>query len=73
VLGHTNRRSQKSGITTTVIDDADRARRVFRRMRDAGIDVSLRQTRAGMQCLRLSPHFYNLETEIDEVVKNLLS
>ena len=73
VLGHANRRSQKSGITTTVIDDADRARRVFRRMRDAGIDVSLRQTRAGMQCLRLSPHFYNLETEIDEVVKNLLS
>jgi cysteine desulfurase/selenocysteine lyase len=73
VLGHVNRRSQKSGITTAVIDDADRARHVFRRLRDAGIDVSLRQTRAGLQCLRLSPHFYSLETEIEEVVKNLLS
>jgi cysteine desulfurase/selenocysteine lyase len=71
VLGHVNRRSQKSGITTAVIDDADRARHVFRRLRDAGIDVSLRQTRAGLQCLRLSPHFYSLETEIEEVVKNL--
>jgi cysteine desulfurase / selenocysteine lyase len=73
VLGHANRRSQKSGITTAVIDDADRARHVFRHLRAAGIDVSLRQTRAGQQCLRLSPHFYNLETEIEEVVKNLLS
>jgi cysteine desulfurase/selenocysteine lyase len=71
VLGHVNRRSQKSGITTAVIDDADRARRVFRQLREAGIDVSLRQTRAGLQCLRLSPHFYNLETEIEEVVKHL--
>jgi selenocysteine lyase/cysteine desulfurase len=72
VMGHANRRSQKSGITTTVIDDADRARRVFRHLRDAGIDVSLRQTRAGLQCLRLSPHFYSLETEIEEVVKHLV-
>jgi cysteine desulfurase/selenocysteine lyase len=73
VLGHVNRRSQKSGITTIAIDDEDRARRAFRRLRDAGIDVSLRETRSGLQCLRLSPHFYNLETEIDEVVKVLRS
>ncbi len=73
VLGHVNRRSQKTAITTVAIDDADRARRSFRRLRDAGIDVSLRETRAGLQCLRLSPHFYNLETEIDEVVKVLRS
>ena len=71
VLGHVNRRSQKSAITTVAIDDADRARRIFRHLRDAGIDVSLRENRAGLQCLRLSPHFYNLETEIDEVVKHL--
>jgi cysteine desulfurase/selenocysteine lyase len=73
VLGHANRRSQKSGIITVALDDESRARDVFRRLREAGIDVSLRQTRAGVSCLRLSPHFYNLEGEIDEVVKFLLS
>ena len=73
VLGHANRRSQKSGIITVALDDEARARETFRRMREAGIDVSLRQNRAGMSCLRLSPHFYNLEAEIDEVVKFLLS
>jgi cysteine desulfurase/selenocysteine lyase len=73
VLGHVNRRSQKTAITTVAIDDADRARRSFRRLREAGIDVSLREMRSGLQCLRLSPHFYNLETEIDEVVKVLRS
>jgi len=73
VLGHSNRRSQKSGIVTVALDDDSRARDVFRRLREAGIDVSLRQTRAGLSCLRLSPHFYNLEGEIEEVVKFLLS
>ena len=72
VLGYANRRSQKSAITTIALDDADHARRSFRRLREAGIDVSLREMRSGQQCLRLSPHFYNLETEIDEVVKVLL-
>lgn len=73
VLGHANRRSQKSGIITVALEDEARARDTFRRMREAGIDVSLRQTRAGLSCLRLSPHFYNLEGEIEEVVKFLLS
>jgi selenocysteine lyase/cysteine desulfurase len=71
VLGHVNRRSQKSGITTVAIDDASRARGIFKQLRNAGIDISLRETRTGLQCLRLSPHFYNLEGEIDEVVKHL--
>ena len=73
VLGHANRRSQKSGIITVALDDEVRARDTFRRMRENGIDVSLRQNRAGLSCLRLSPHFYNLEGEIEEVVKFLLS
>lgn len=71
VLGHANRRSQKSGITTIAIDDATRARGMFKALRNAGIDTSLRELRSGQQCLRLSPHFYNLETEIEEVVKTL--
>jgi cysteine desulfurase/selenocysteine lyase len=73
VIGHANRRSQKSGIITLAIEDEARARDGVRRLRENRIDVSLRQTRSGISCLRLSPHFYNLESEIEEVVKILLS
>ena len=45
----------------------------LKRLREARVDVSLRQNRAGVSCLRLSPHFYNTEAEIEEVVKILLS
>jgi selenocysteine lyase/cysteine desulfurase len=73
VFGFTNRRSQKSGITTIAFEDAGIANGHAKRLRDAGADVSLRQARSGMQCLRLSPHFYNTEAEIQQVVKLLLS
>jgi selenocysteine lyase/cysteine desulfurase len=73
VFGHANRRSQKSGIITLAIDNPETAQAHFRRLRDARVDVSLRQNRAGVSCLRLSPHFYNTEHEIEEVVKILLS
>ena len=33
----------------------------------------MRQTRAGLTCLRLSHHFYNTEAEIEEVIRILLS
>ena len=73
VLGHANRRSQKSGIITIGIDDRERAAELVRKLRENRADVSLRENRAGISCLRLSPHFYNTETEIEEVVKLLLS
>ena len=73
VLGHANRRSQKSGITTVAIEDEARAVAGVKRLRENRIDVSLRQMRSGVSCLRLSPHFYNLESELEEVVKILLS
>jgi cysteine desulfurase/selenocysteine lyase len=73
VLGFANRRSQKSGITTIAIENAEQATAQARKLRDAGVDVSLRQSRAGMSCLRLSPHFYNTEAEIEETIKILLS
>jgi selenocysteine lyase/cysteine desulfurase len=73
VIGFANRRSQKSGITTIAIDSEERAVGFAKKLRDNRADVSLRQTRAGIQCLRLSPHFYNTEAEIDEVIKILLS
>jgi selenocysteine lyase/cysteine desulfurase len=73
VLGFTNRRSQKSGITTIAIDNPELAVAQARKLREAGVDVSLRQNRAGVSCLRLSPHFYNTEAEIEETIKILLS
>jgi cysteine desulfurase/selenocysteine lyase len=73
VLGHANRRSQKSGITTILIENQENALAQARKLRENKIDISLRQTRAGLSCLRLSPHFYNTEREIEEVIKILLS
>ena len=73
VIGVLNRRSQKSGITTIVLENEAAAVAQAKKLRDNRIDVSLRQTRAGAACLRFSPHFYNTEGEIDEVVKILLS
>jgi len=73
VLGHANRRSQKSGITTIVIENPEDAAAKARKLKDNRVDVSPRQTRSGLSCIRLSPHFYNTEAEIEEVIKILLS
>ena len=73
VWGHANRRSQKSGIIPIAIENEAAAVAHARRLRDARVDISLRQSRSGISVLRLSPHFYNTEAEIEEVVKILLS
>ncbi len=73
VMGFANRRSQKSGITTIAIENPENAVVQARKLRDNRVDVSMRQIRSGISCLRLSPHFYNTEAEIEEVVKILLS
>jgi cysteine desulfurase/selenocysteine lyase len=73
VIGFANRRSQKSGITTIALDSEETAVKQARKLRENRIDISLRQTRSGTQCIRLSPHFYNTEAEIEEVIKILLS
>jgi cysteine desulfurase/selenocysteine lyase len=73
VLGFANRRSQKSGITTIAIENEAEAVAQAKKLRDNRVDISMRQTRTGLSCLRLSPHFYNTEAEIEEVIKILLS
>jgi len=73
VLGFANRRSQKSGIITIALENKDTGVAKARKLKENRIDVSLRETRSGIACLRLSPHFYNSEDEIDEVVRILLS
>ena len=73
VIGFANRRSQKTGITTIALESEEKAAAFAKKLRDNRVDVSLRQTRSGISCIRLSPHFYNTEAEIDEVIKILLS
>jgi cysteine desulfurase / selenocysteine lyase len=73
VMGFANRRSQKSGIITVAIENPETAVAQARKLRENRIDVSLRQARSGLSGLRLSPHFYNTEAEIEETIKILLS
>ncbi len=73
VLGYANKRSQKSGIVTTLLADEAAGHHAARKLREAKIDASLRQLRSGQPCLRFSPHFYNTEAEIETAVKILLS
>jgi len=73
VLGHANRRSQKSGIISIAIESEEKAVVHARKLRDNRVDISLRQARSGLSCLRLSPHFYNTEAEIEEAIRILLS
>jgi cysteine desulfurase/selenocysteine lyase len=73
VLGHANRRLQKSGIITIAFEDPATGVAHARNLKENRIDISLRQTRSGTSCIRLSPHFYNTEAEIEEVIKILSS
>jgi selenocysteine lyase/cysteine desulfurase len=73
VIGFANRRSQKTGITTIALDSEEKGVALAKKLRDNRVDISLRHTRAGVACIRLSPHFYNTEGEIEEVIKILLS
>jgi cysteine desulfurase/selenocysteine lyase len=73
VMGFANRRSQKTGIITIAIEKEEVAVAQARKLKENRVDVSLRQLRSGISALRLSPHFYNTEAEIEEVIKILLS
>lgn len=56
-----------SGITTFSHPRASMAE-VFRRLEENGITASLRHNREGRELIRLSPHFYNTEAEMDRVI-----
>jgi len=56
----------RSGILSFTKPGADLAE-IHGRLRKQGIVVSLRKVRDGSQLLRLSPHFYNTEAELERV------
>jgi len=59
-----------SGITSFTHPHASMAG-LFRQLESAGIIASLRHNRAGQELLRLSPHFYNTEAELDRALEVL--
>jgi cysteine desulfurase/selenocysteine lyase len=59
-----------SGIVSFVSDKRDVAE-LYAELAKANIVASLRRSRDGVRCLRLSPHFYNSFTELDEWKRRL--
>jgi len=59
-----------SGIVSFYRPGADMAA-VHQRLTDAGIVTSLRADRAGQRYIRLSPHFYNTDAELQRVLELL--
>lgn len=65
---------QAAGMVSFAIPAAHHSQ-LLQRLEDEQIVVSIRQTREGQPLLRVSPHFYNTEEEIERlgaVVKNML-
>lgn len=56
-----------SGLTSFRRSDVDMAV-LHRKLADAGIVASLRQTRDGLRWIRFSPHFYNTRGELERAV-----
>ncbi len=59
-----------SGIVTFYREGADLAA-VYKKLETAAITTSLRSDRAGRKYLRLSPHFYNTDTELGRLLEML--
>ncbi|HUK81099.1 MAG TPA: aminotransferase class V-fold PLP-dependent enzyme [Verrucomicrobiae bacterium] len=59
-----------SGIVSFVSDERDVAQ-LHAKLAEASLVTSLRRRRDGVRCLRLSPHFYNSFTELNEWSRRL--
>jgi selenocysteine lyase/cysteine desulfurase len=57
-----------SGIVTVSRPGTD-MEALFERLTSANVICSSRQDRQGQHYIRFSPHFYNTEAEVDQVLK----
>ncbi|MFN0067901.1 MAG: aminotransferase class V-fold PLP-dependent enzyme [Limisphaerales bacterium] len=62
--------ANRSGVVTFDRSGEDMAA-VHQRLKEAGVETSLRSERSGRKWLRLSPHFYNTDAELHRVVEFL--
>jgi selenocysteine lyase/cysteine desulfurase len=60
--------SEMSGISSFILPKQDRVNELISLLAAEKITVSIRQNRAGIKLLRVSPHFYNTEAELDRLV-----
>ena len=60
----------QTGITSFIPREKNVAA-VFQRLADKGIVVSLREHEPGKKCLRVAPHFYNVEADIHRLLENI--
>ncbi len=70
VLGADNPEPNRSGIISITRDRID-IPALHARLAEAGVVTSLRTDRAGHRYIRLSPHFYNTDTELDRALELL--
>jgi cysteine desulfurase / selenocysteine lyase len=61
-----------SGIVTVAHPSRDLAG-LYKELSDRGVMCSAREDRAGRKYLRFSPHFYNTEAEVDQVLEIIRS
>jgi cysteine desulfurase / selenocysteine lyase len=59
-----------SGITSFFAPDKDLSA-VHQKLADAGVTASLRSDRKGQRYIRISPHYYNTDAELQKVVELL--
>ncbi|MCC6486099.1 MAG: aminotransferase class V-fold PLP-dependent enzyme [Candidatus Hydrogenedentes bacterium] len=62
--------TNRSGIVSVAHETQD-LKRLARELEANGVTVSCRENRAGQVFLRFSPHFYNIEAELDRTVELL--
>jgi cysteine desulfurase / selenocysteine lyase len=68
---HGNVPAQNAGSIVSFFKPEADMGSLFQQLEQAGIIVSLRTNRAGRQYLRLSPHFYNTDQELERVLERL--
>lgn len=65
--------AEKSGILTFLLDEKMNSSRLAAELLEKRITVSVRHNREGKALLRLAPHFYNTEAELDYFMECLKS
>jgi len=63
--------AEKSGIISFRLGTEDRGEGLVRRLAEARFSVSVRHNRTGEKLLRVAPHFYNTELELDRLLDQI--